>query len=68
MTTTVRILIQGNKACSVLVEGSGGGQSIPNVLPGTWVESWIHGDAKLTVQEVGDFLPTGKLIWSPPDA
>jgi hypothetical protein len=54
MTTTVRVLIEGNKACEVKVEGPfQGADSTPVVMkPGTVVMKYISGEQQLTVKEV----------------
>lgn len=56
MTTTVRVLIEGNKACEVNVEGPQQAQQPTTVLPGHFVVKTIHGEQVLTVKETGDFL------------
>lgn len=57
MTTTVKILIEGNKACEVKVESDGAepGQ-ISTVKPGQFTTKLIHGDQRVSVVEVGPFL------------
>jgi hypothetical protein len=58
MTTTVKILIEGNKACEVYV--SNGPDSPPDapitVKPGTFTTKLIHGDKYVVVKEVGEFV------------
>ena len=56
MTTTVKILIEGNKACEVKVEGQGSTDTPTTVKPGTFTTKLIHGDLQVTVKEVGEFL------------
>lgn len=59
MTTTVRVLIEGNKACEVHVsEEVHGAQPSQRktVSPGQFVTVLIHGTQQVIVQEVGDFL------------
>lgn len=58
MTTTVTVLIQGNKACEVYV--SNGPDVQPDtpttVKPGEFTTKLIHGDKSVRVKEVGEFL------------
>jgi hypothetical protein len=58
MTTTVKVLIEGNKACEVYVSnGSGAQPDVPStVQPGTFVTKLIHGDKYVVVKESGEFL------------
>lgn len=69
MTTTVRILVEGNKACEAKVvdpladslrQQSAGIQVMQPapklVQPGSFVILNIHGEQKVEVREVGDFL------------
>lgn len=56
MTTTVKILIEGNKACEVCVSSPEKSQEATVVLPGTFTTKLIHGNLQLTVKETGDFL------------
>lgn len=60
MTTTVKILIEGNKACNVKVIGPIDPESAQSkgveVKPGSFTTMYIHGDQVLVVQETGDFL------------
>ena len=60
MTTTVRVLIEGNKACEVRVEGDGSESNtghVPEIIkPGTFTTKLIHGEQYVTVKETGDFL------------
>ena len=60
MTTTVRILIEGNKACTVKVTGADG-SDIPGFLsqivkPNSFATVYIHGEQKVAVVETGDFI------------
>ena len=58
MTTTVTVLISGNKACEVYV--SNGPDTQPDapttVMPGGFTTKLIHGDKYVVVKEVGEFL------------
>lgn len=58
MTTTVKVLIEGNKACEVYV--SNGPDAQPDapttVLPGRFTTKLIHDDKYVVVKEVGEFL------------
>lgn len=59
MMTTVKVLIEGNKACEVYVSNGPNEQpDAPTVVkPGGWVTmTLIHGEKKVVVQETGDFL------------
>lgn len=56
MTTTVKILIEGNKACEVKVEGQGKSDTPVVVKPGSFTTKLIHGDQRVSVVETGDFL------------
>ena len=58
MTTTVKVLIEGNKACEVYVSN---GPEVPpdaptTVKPGEFTSKLIHGDRYVVVKEVGEFL------------
>lgn len=57
MTTTVKVLIEGNKACEVKVEGPTGepGQ-VSTVKPGSFATKLISGEQRVSVVEVGEFL------------
>jgi hypothetical protein len=61
MTTTVRILVEGNKAVKVTVtdtpraDGSVDFKQF-EVLPNHVGLAFIHGDMKIEVQETGEFL------------
>jgi hypothetical protein len=55
VTTTVRILIEGNKACEVKVEGNPG--DTPTIVkPGSFTLKNIHGEQTVSVKETGDFV------------
>ena len=58
MTTTVRVLIEGNKACEAY--RSNGPDKPPEspvtVKPGEFATLYISGEQSVVVQEVGDFL------------
>lgn len=60
MTTTVKVLIEGNKACEVKVTGSVDPASPQaqgvKVMPNSFATMMIHGDQVLSVQETGEFL------------
>lgn len=60
MTTTVRVLIEGNKACEVKVVEADGSDSkhYPprDVRPGGFTYVCIHGDQSVAVREIGEFL------------
>lgn len=59
MTTTVTVLIEGNKECEVKVVESGGTTkeySLKNIKPNTFTKFSIHGDAKIEVKEIGEFI------------
>jgi len=60
MTTTVRVLIEGNKACEVkVVEADGNDSKLHpprRVMPGTFTTVYIHSEQKVSVVEVGDFI------------
>ena len=57
MTTTVTILISGNKACAVSITSpSGGLDQVAIVQPGSFTTKMIHGDQVLDVKEVGEFV------------
>lgn len=58
MTTTVRVLIEGNKACKVAVAIAGQVDPSPvTVMPGAYVTRWISGDQVLAVIETSDPVP-----------
>ena len=65
MTTTVRILIEGNKVCEVqTIEILGDGAqraAVPStyVKPGQWVSRMVHGTQQVRITEVGEFLKDG---------
>jgi hypothetical protein len=60
MTTTVHVLVQGNKACEVKVvlpDGSNYSGVTPRTIkPQEWTTVSIHGDQSVKVTEVGAFL------------
>ena len=60
MTTTVHILIQGNKKCAVkVIEADGSdskGYPPRDVMPGSVTVVLIHGEESVSVQETGEFL------------
>lgn len=56
MTTTVKVLIEGNKACEVKVTGQGTSDTPTIVKPGSFTTKGIHGDQVVEVKETGDFL------------
>jgi len=62
MTTTVRVLIEGNKACAVQVKDREilqlfpDGSSAKITKPGEFVTVQIHGEQSVIVKETGDFL------------
>lgn len=60
MTTTVRVLIEGNKECEVKVimeDGTDSTGYLPrNVKPGGYTIISIHGEQTVSVKEVGGFI------------
>lgn len=56
MTTTVKILIEGNKACEVKVEGQGTSDTPVTIKPGQFTTKLIHGEQYVSVKETGEFL------------
>lgn len=57
MTTTVRILIEGNKACEVSVVSEGAAPvQVSTVTPGQFTTKLISGPQRVSVVEVGEFL------------
>jgi hypothetical protein len=60
MTTTVKVLIEGNKKCAVKViqEDGSDSKSYPprDVMPGSFASLGIHGGQLVSVIETGDFL------------
>ena len=56
MTTTVKVLIEGNKACEVKVTGQGADEATVVVKPGQFVTKYIYGEQQLIVMEVREFL------------
>jgi len=57
MTTTVRVLIEGNKSCSVQVVGGQFPTTTPPVKPGEWTTRLISGTESVTVTEVEQIDP-----------
>lgn len=57
MTTTVKVLIEGNKACEVRVAGMESPDTPTIVKPGQFTTKHIHGEQRVSVVEVGEFLP-----------
>ncbi len=57
MTTSVTILIDGNKACEVRLEGG----ALPPVVvrPKGFTILMIHSEQKVVVQEIGPFIEGG---------
>lgn len=58
MTTTVKILIEGNKACEVSIQDTDGATPRdPSIVkPGSFVTKGIHGEQTVRVVETGEFL------------
>lgn len=56
MTTTVKVLIEGNKACEVKTIGPTEVGEATTVKPGTFTTKLIHGEQYVSVKEVGEFL------------
>lgn len=58
MTTSVKILIEGNKACLVKVIPDGDGPTPPSieVRPGCFTTVYIHGQQRVSIIEIGEFL------------
>ena len=60
MTTTVRVLIEGNKKCEVkVIEADGSdcdGFPPRDVMPNGFTTVLIHGQQKVNVTETGEFL------------
>ena len=57
MTTTVKVLIEGNKACEVKIEEPGKEPRAPvTVKPGQFTTMLISGEQRVSVVEVGEFL------------
>ena len=58
MTTTVKVLIEGNKACEVY--RSNGPNQRPDdpvtIKPGQFTTLHIHGEQSVVVKETGEFL------------
>lgn len=59
MTTTVKVLIEGNKACKVFVVDApdAPGRNESTVQPGQFTTKLIHGEQTVRVVETGEFLP-----------
>ena len=58
MTTTVRVMIEGNKKVIAKVVGSDG-ESVAQekeIAPNSFASFLIHGDQHVEVQETGDFV------------
>ena len=60
MTTTVRVMIEGNKACEVKVIEENGTDSTNyppvEVLPKSFAIVMIHGYQTISVKEIGGFI------------
>ena len=60
MTTTVRVLIEGNKKCEVkVIEGNGTDNTNwpPRIIgPGSFTTVCIHGEQIVSVVEIGEFI------------
>lgn len=58
MTTTVKVLIEGNKACEVKVEGNEASFPPKTVQPGQFHTVYIHGEQRVSVVvvETGEFV------------
>jgi len=57
MTTTVKVLIEGNKACEVKVSHAEcTDDQVSTVQPGSFTTKLIHGEQYVSVKEVGDFI------------
>jgi len=60
MTTTVKVLVEGNKKCEVKVIEENGSDSTTYppraVMPGSFTTVCIHGEQKVAVIETGDFV------------
>ena len=58
MTTTVKVLIEGNKACEVYVSNGDGKEpeQPKTVQPGSFATMGIHGEKYVVVKEIGDFV------------
>ena len=56
MTTTVYVRVEGNKICEALVQAKDLAQPPVEIYPGETKIFTIHGEQKLVVKEVGEFL------------
>lgn len=58
MTTTVRILVEGNKAVEICTKNPDGSNTKPPItlFPRSFAVENIHGGQSLSVREVGDFI------------
>ena len=57
MTTTVKVLIEGNKACEVkVIQADCTDDQVSTVQPWTFTTKLIHGEQQVTVKETGDFV------------
>jgi hypothetical protein len=58
MTTTVRVLIEGNKECEVTVQDMVGAppRDPVKVMPGSFTVKTIHGEQSVLVKEIGGFV------------
>jgi hypothetical protein len=60
MTTTVKVLIEGNKECEVKVINEDGSDSTGypprNIKPNTFTTIAIHGEQTVSVKEIGGFI------------
>ncbi len=54
MTTTIRIMVDGNRPCEIAVEGEGSKPQPKLVGPGCFHTVMIHGGQKVTVKEVAE--------------
>jgi len=57
MTTTVRVMIEGNKNVTVKVTDSDGAVTQEKeVAPNSFASFLIHGEQSVSVQETGEFV------------
>lgn len=56
MTDKVHIFVEGNKAVSVIVHGTGADTTPIVVKPGKLCTKEIYGDQTILIQETGDFI------------
>lgn len=57
MTTTVKILIEGNKACELQVTSGDTPDPSPTIVkPGQFGTRFISGEQVLRIKETGEFL------------